>query len=403
MNLTQSIALLAATLTASAAATTTEERQYYLQKMDLVTFITPSEEASYYWQNMSEVLPTSVIARQGLIKPLERDLKSTIASTQYQGTSLNSMLTGEDAPLEALMVIKEGKITFEHFNINRNQKHVWMSNAKTLAGLMVAQLEQDELIDVQKPLSQYLPQVKGTAWQNIKVIDVLNQQSGLDIEENDITRYNPRHYVSQFFQSEIYGDDYLTNLLKPPAVKSPGEAFEYSSLNTQMLALLISTVTGQRLSEVLQQRIWAPAGMTSDAILALSPTGHEIIHGLISSNLEDMMRYGMLYTPSWHETAKTPVVTPQILNKIRGSITSGTFSQGDSYYRFKAITGEEPLGSSYQWDQIWADGDMYKSGMRGQGIYVSPDKDLVIGWFSKRDAKINAAAFARQYAKQLTL
>lgn len=393
------ITLLATLLSTAAFATTTEQRQHYMEEMNLVNFMTPGETASYYWQNLAEVMPSAVVARAGGIKPLERNMKSNITNITVKGQKLADMLLPDDAPLEALMVIEKGIVTYEHFNIDPKQKHVWMSNAKTVAGLLVAMLEEEGRIDVQQSLGKYIPEVKGTAWENIKVIDVLNQQTGLDLEESDATRYNPEHYVSQFFQSEVIGEDYLENLLKVPAIKEPGQVFEYSSLNTQMLGLLINSVTNKRLSEVFEERIWSKAGMTGDGILAISPTGYEIIHGILSSNLEDMMRYGLLHTPSWNKTAEQQVISDQVLNTIRTSMTPDVFNKGASFNRFVAMTGEEPVGSSYQWDQIWQDGDMYKSGMRGQGIYISPDKDLVIGWFSERDAKINAVAFARQYAK----
>ena len=40
-----------------------------------------------------------------------------------------------------------------------------------------------------------------------------------------------------------------------------------------------------------------------------------------------------------------------------------------------------PIRASWQWDRIWADGGMFKSGYLGQGLYVDPDRQLVIAWF----------------------
>ena len=62
---------------------------------------------------------------------------------------------------------------------------------------------------------------------------------------------------------------------------------------------------------------------------------------------------------------------------------------------------EQPLNNSYQWDAIFSDGDIYKSGMNGQGLYVSPNRDIVIAWFATGFAEIPMEAFAREIAKQL--
>ena len=48
----------------------------------------------------------------------------------------------------------------------------------------------------------------------------------------------------------------------------------------------------------------------------------------------------------------------------------------------KQFAGDVPKTNHYQWDAVFADGDIYKSGTFGQGLYVSPARDLVIVWFS---------------------
>ena len=38
--------------------------------------------------------------------------------------------------------------------------------------------------------------------------------------------------------------------------------------------------------------------------------------------------------------------------------------------------------ATYQWDLVFNDGDLFKAGRYGQGIYVSPETDTVVVWFS---------------------
>ena len=40
-----------------------------------------------------------------------------------------------------------------------------------------------------------------------------------------------------------------------------------------------------------------------------------------------------------------------------------------------------PVRASWQRDRIWEDGGMHKNGYLGQGLYVDPDRSLVIAWF----------------------
>jgi len=64
---------------------------------------------------------------------------------------------------------------------------------------------------------------------------------------------------------------------------------------------------------------------------------------------------------------------------------------------------DKPLHNSYQWDAVFDDGDFFKAGLHGQGIYVSPARDLVVTWFSSGDAEISMASYARHIAKMISL
>ena len=59
----------------------------------------------------------------------------------------------------------------------------------------------------------------------------------------------------------------------------------------------------------------------------------------------------------------------------------------------RAASGSKELGGdgveparypTYQWDAVWADGDFFKYGFRGQGLYISPTRDLVVAFFGRR-------------------
>jgi hypothetical protein len=56
---------------------------------------------------------------------------------------------------------------------------------------------------------------------------------------------------------------------------------------------------------------------------------------------------------------------------------------------------EKNIVNAYQWDAIFEDGDMYKSGFGGQGLYVSPSRDMVIVWFGTGDGSTYEESMAR--------
>ena len=68
----------------------------------------------------------------------------------------------------------------------------------------------------------------------------------------------------------------------------------------------------------------------------------------------------------------------------------------------KILDGESPRHNTYQWDLVMEDGDFFKSGYGGQGLYISPSRDLVIAFFGTLDENGDSnemSEVSRQLAK----
>ncbi|AAZ28499.1 serine hydrolase domain-containing protein [Colwellia psychrerythraea] len=389
------------------------EKAYALHnEWSLPKFLVPTETGAYSYLHLGEFLPQAIIYREGKVSLLEQKTDKkvgqiTLPNKEGKSLTLESMINDKASPVQGVMVLHKGKVVFEQYSgMRKNDNHVWMSNAKPVASLLIAQLEEEGKIDVSKPLSTYMKKTVGTAWENIKIIDILNMQTGLDLAESYKNRKNPNSSIMQFFAAELGAPNskgikqtHNQALFSIKALKEPGQAFEYSSANTQMLGLLIEAVTGRKIVDLISERIWSLAGMTGDATIALSPQGNAIIHGLISSRLVDMARFGLLYTPSWSKTASEQVVSKSAIIKIQQGGKAENYIKDPSVANMLTKRfGEKPLFNSYQWDAVFSDGDFYKGGMNGQGIYVSPEKDVVVAWFATGFAEISMESFARKIA-----
>ncbi|HLF29533.1 MAG TPA: hypothetical protein VI566_00745, partial [Xanthomonadales bacterium] len=131
----------------------------------------------------------------------------------------------------------------------------------------------------------------------------------------------------------------------------------------------------------LSERIWSKIGAEGDAQVGVNLEGGAAIYGMMSSRLRDKVRYGMLYTPSWVVVSDERVIPQSLIEKIQHGC------RPEIYERAVMAGGPgdpaaEQRCNSRQWDAVFDDGDMYKGGARGQGLYVSPGRDLVMAWFS---------------------
>ncbi|VAW70379.1 hypothetical protein MNBD_GAMMA09-1419, partial [hydrothermal vent metagenome] len=143
-------------------------------------------------------------------------------------------------------------------------------------------------------------------------------------------------------------------------------------------------VEGKQWSDIFNERVWSNINAEAPIQLHMTPDGIVMAHGLISSNLRDHARFGMLYTPSWSKVSVKQIVTPAMIARIRDGVrTKEFFLGGYNGSVFSKTLGDNTIiSNSRQWDTVWPDGDFWKAGLMSQGLYISPNKDLVIAYFS---------------------
>jgi CubicO group peptidase (beta-lactamase class C family) len=121
---------------------------------------------------------------------------------------------------------------------------------------------------------------------------------------------------------------------------------------------------------------------------------------MFSSRLRDMARFGMAFTPSGRKGVEAPAVSAQVVDGIQRDGRPALFAKGIKSAVLTAAFGEVPLSCSWQWDAVFADGDFYKGGFHGQGLYVSPARDTVIALFSTT-AEPNVLRYTRSIVRMM--
>jgi CubicO group peptidase (beta-lactamase class C family) len=364
----------------------------------------------YYFLHWEEFVPHNLIRRAGPLKTLDASPDDAIGAVRAESSlgtmSLDQLIADPRSRIQGFVVVHKGEILYERYpGMRDDDHHLWFSMSKTVAGLLVGLLENEGKIDVQNPVEYYLPELASTHWEGVRIIDILDMASGLDVEENEESRTNPSSTVNHFFRIELGDTSGLGQLTSDQILFSagdkrpPGEAFEYSSLNTKMLGLVVERVTGQRLADVFSDRVWSKIGAEGDAQLGVNLEGGAAVYGMISSRLRDLARYGMIYTPGWKAVSGERVVPQSLMEKIQNGCRPEIYRQG-AMARGKYDPDGDIRCNSRQWDAIFVDGDMYKGGARGQGIYVSPQRELVVVWFSTT-SESGWMNYARTIAKTL--
>jgi CubicO group peptidase (beta-lactamase class C family) len=371
---------------------THQDMLHYHREIDGLNWQFGGEKMRFHFLNRSQFLPHAVIPRGGEVRALPLDLRKELG--QFIIESRMGQMALDDyirlAPVNGLVIVHRGRLVYERYPRMRPlDKHLLMSVSKPFVSALVALLAEHGQVDARQPVERYLPALEGSAWAETPVQDVLDMASGIDAPEEEEGFTNPTHPYYRYEASlgwlpAVEGVpastyEYVAGLRR----KGPsGQQFEYTSVNTFLLAWLVESVTGQPLHEVIAAEIWQKMGAEADGLLAISRAGAPAAHGGLCATLRDVARFGLLFTSSG-QAHNAPNPLPQAwMQKIQTGGRTQLFHHGPSGRSIaQALHGEAPSHNIDQWDFVMPDGDFYKNGYGGQGLYVSPRLDLVVAFF----------------------
>ena len=286
---------------------------------------------------------------------------------------LDSVLTSLESV--AFTVIKDKEILQEHYwdGYAVNSMSNTFSAAKSYVSALIGIAYKEGLIkSIEDPVGNYLESFKTDGKEKIRILDLLKMSSGLYWEE---TYSGPFSMTTESY----YGQDLdgLINRLK--VAKSPGKSFKYSGADTQILAMILSSVTKMTLSEYAQKKLWEPLGFEYDALWSLDKEeGVEKAYCCINSNATDLARLGRLYNHRGNWNGH------QIINVryVDASINPAQYAEGScNYYGFMW----------WLYDKIPGKKVFYARGILGQYIICIPSEDLVIVRLGHKRSKKSAS------------
>src|SRR5450432_517758 len=367
-------------------------KDYTLKDFRLV-----NTNTKYVWLHLNEFMPVATVGRKGPVSPLSYapmpEIGKVIVTHTPDSLSLEEFIRRSN--LQAIIVVYKGNIVYERYpRMRQEDKHLWFSATKTLAGVAIALLEDEGKIKLDDTVGKYLPELNASSWGGIKLQDVLNMASGMSPQFDDPGARTDSNNLYFQFESAM-GIQIKTSatdkgawqaLNKMGLMRQPGVSFEYGGHNTVILSMITERITGIPFSEFISNRIWNNIGAEADGYLGLSPEGIVVSSAAMNSSLRDLARYGLLFTPSWGRVSHSKVISDAIIDKMQYAGNNiQRYDKGAFGKRMINELGERPSHNAYQWDFVMGDGDFFKAGINGQGLYVSPKKDLVIACFSHGD------------------
>ena len=269
----------------------------------------------------------------------------------------------------ALLVIADGAVVYENYWLTGGPDVHWMSMSvgKSFVSALVGIALAEGLVDsVTDPITAYVPQLAGSAYEGVRIKDILQMSSGARWDED---YSDPESDIMRFIYAFGTGaslNEFAATLVRE---REPGTFNYYNSTDTQALGMLLLAATGQSPSAYAEQKLWEPLGMESDAYWITDDEGMEMAAGGLQLTARDYAKLGQLYLQDgdWNGTQVVPA------RWVQDSVTP------DAPHVMPGVDPGYPIGYGYQW---WVpegdEGEYAAIGVYNQFIYVNPARRTVI-------------------------
>lgn len=232
--------------------------------------------------------------------------------------------------------------------------HPLFSVTKSFTSCAVGFLVDDGLVDVERPWLSWFPEYEAMAapgFERVTVRDLLTMTMGQDAE------------------ATVHGDDdWAANIVGKPVVNDPGTVFLYNSQCSNLLSRLVQRVSGEKLSELVARRLFAPLGIER-WWWEEDRRGHSTGGFGLHLSTPELARFGrcLLAGGMWEGEQVIPAEW----------VREATRKQVDNAAFYPPEATEDRVGYGYQF-WMCAGGGFRCSGLHGQLCYVRPDDEMVV-------------------------
>lgn len=282
-----------------------------------------------------------------------------------QGEPLPNALAAEiraamaETDAVGVMVLQDGRVRFEDYGAGFGPEQRWtsFSVAKSFTStLLGAALRDGHIASLDDPVTQYVPGLSGSAYDDVSVRQLATMTSGVAWNE-DYT--DPASDVAQLnrFVVEHGPDAIVAQMRALPREAPPGEKWVYKTGETNLLGLLVENAVGMPLAAYAKENIVDAAGFAGDMFWMTDPRGGNVGGCCLSLRLADYARFGQF-----------------VLEGGGDVVPDGWFAQAGAQ---QVDFGGQGFGYGYQW-WTYPGGNFGAQGIFGQSITLMPTSDLVV-------------------------
>lgn len=262
----------------------------------------------------------------------------------------------------ALVILKDGQIVHESYHQGTGPEDLrisWSVAKSFLSALFGIVLAEGKIASLDDPVTKYVPELVGSAYDGATVRHILTMSSGVAFNEDYLDFWSDINRMGRVLALGQSMDGFAARLKAREA--EPGSAWKYVSIDTHVLGMIIRGATGEDIPELMERHILAPLGVEVAPYYLTDGYGVSFVLGGLNMTTRDYARFGQMIAQGgmWQGQQIVP----------RDWVEASTMALAPG-----------GAGYGYQW---WiADGagpgEVNAQGIYGQYIWIDRARNIVI-------------------------
>ncbi|MBQ3978974.1 MAG: serine hydrolase [Bacteroidales bacterium] len=320
--------------------------------------------------NMKRFLVLAVLISLAACSPKNGNLPRGKASAQMDKAMSEYLQAVKDCAedLHSIMVVQHGKVLAEHFFVP-DTAHVLHSVSKTFTSTAVGFAISEGLLHLDDKIvdlfPESVPENASDTLSRITIRHLLTMNSGHGKDPTGSVRSNDGDWVRGFMEW--------------PIEYEPGTCYCYNSLGTYVLSAAVQKVTGQKVVDYLESRLWQPLGIEKPKWLE-SPAGINTGGWGLYLHTEDLAKMGLCILNGGKFAGKQVIPADWVKEMSAKQVPCCPAGTNEVQMRERNV---DPASSDWLQGygyQMWRcrHNAFRADGAYGQYIIVIPEKDAVV-------------------------
>ncbi len=347
------------------------------------------------FQNVRMVLPTAAVAAgpaASALPPGHENLDG-LAVAAVDGTPSTLAALLRETWTDGFLVLHKGRLVYERYlnGMTERSLHLSQSVGKSFVSTLLGILWDRGLLDLEKPVSHYLPELKDCGYRDALLWQVLDMRSGVKFDEENYADLEAEigmlDRAAGWKPHRAGQPETVIELILALRQERPhGGHFVYRSIETEVLGWLVARVAAMPLVDFMSEALWAPMGAESEASFTVDRDGLPLASGGLNAVLRDYGRFAQLFLDQGGHNGRQ-LLSPDWIAQCR----RGDRAAFEPHYAQYFPSYPEAVYSRQWWVLDPARGLQVASGIFGQTLWIDPRHQLAVAKLSTWPDYLNPA------------